>query len=116
MSFLLSLMVFLAAPVTPPASSAEEADKTTILVAYYSETGNTESLAKAIVEGISSVPSNGLPRWPKGRPLFGTEGINCSALVLCGRVRVLLEHPFVSFDSHSQVHERFVIAIGKSGA
>lgn len=57
MSFLLSLMVFLAAPVTPPASSAEEADKTTILVAYYSETGNTESLAKAIVEGISSVPN-----------------------------------------------------------
>ena len=57
MSFFLSLMVFLAASVTPPASSAEEADKTTILVAYYSETGNTESLAKAIVEGVSSVPS-----------------------------------------------------------
>ena len=57
MSFLLSFMLFLAAPVSPAASSAEEAGKTTILVAYYSETGNTESLAKAIVEGISLVPS-----------------------------------------------------------
>lgn len=55
MSFLLSFMLFLAAPATSNASSAVEADKTTILVAYHSETGNTESLAKAIVEGISSV-------------------------------------------------------------
>ena len=48
MSFLLSFMVFLAAPVTLPASSAEAADETTILVAYYSETANTESLANAL--------------------------------------------------------------------
>ena len=56
MSFLLSFMLFLAASVTPVASSAEEAGKTTILVAYYSETGNTELLAKEIVKGISLVP------------------------------------------------------------
>ncbi len=57
MNFLLSFMLFLAALMTPAASSAAEAGKATILVAYYSETGNTESLAKTIVEGISSVPN-----------------------------------------------------------
>ena len=56
MSFLLSFMVFLAQPLHPVATGAMETGKTTILVAYYSETGNTESLAKAITEGISSVP------------------------------------------------------------
>jgi NAD(P)H dehydrogenase (quinone) len=55
MSFLLSFIVCWVASLAPEPASAEEPDETRILVVYYTETGHTESLAKALVEGMASV-------------------------------------------------------------
>ena len=58
MGFLLSFMVLWSAPgasqVEQP-EQAEQAEATRVLVAYYSDTGHTESMAKAVAEGVSSV-------------------------------------------------------------
>lgn len=52
LSFFLIICALCALPV--PAQT-NEAQSTRILVAYHSETGNTEALARAIVEGMKSV-------------------------------------------------------------
>ena len=49
MGFLFSFIVVWLAPAAP------QIEETRVLVAYYSETGHTESLAKAVVEGMASV-------------------------------------------------------------
>lgn len=59
---LLSLLIGWIVLVAPGLAQPEEPDQikevvgTRILVAYYSETGNTEALGRALVDGMTSVP------------------------------------------------------------
>lgn len=52
----LAASAMLAAGAHADIASSEEPAKTVILVAYHSETGNTEALAEAIAEGAAKVP------------------------------------------------------------
>lgn len=45
----------LASPVQAGAQAAQDADETVVLVAYYSQTGNTEAMAEAAAEGAREV-------------------------------------------------------------
>ena len=56
MRFLFPFMVLWLAPVGVfQAGELEQAERTRVLVAYYSETGHTESMAKAMAAGMATV-------------------------------------------------------------
>ncbi len=56
MHFRWILSILLLAPAVTEASQNDNAASVTILIAYDSRTGSTESLARAVVEGVESVP------------------------------------------------------------
>lgn len=60
MRFLLCFLVCLSATRVASLARSEEPPATRILVAYHSESGHTESLAKAVAEGVASVEDVGV--------------------------------------------------------
>ena len=56
MKISLALLIASSVLVMPAPARPESAVATRVLVAYHSESGNTEALGKALAEGLASVP------------------------------------------------------------